>query len=159
MLCALYQTLYHSYKAIAALVVCVCLLNAASLCSAQSMNALPVAELSASSEAIHSMHRDSPLGSSEHDSADHHHSSRDMPCCDDQNTPLNELAAQLCCEPVDGIVPEADKPLFSVVYVNQTRHPLWSLSEYPRLVLQPLTSPPAIDSFPARHLTLGVQLI
>lgn len=163
MLCAIHQALSGSHKAIAAFVVWVCVLNMASVCSAQSMNSLPLPELSVSVAATHSMHGGIQHGSSHHSGSHHSDSAVDvdivMPCCDDKNTEYNELAAELCCEPIDGLVPASDKPLFTVVIAYQSKLSLWPLFENPPLVSQALITPPATNSFPPRHLTLGVQLI
>lgn len=164
MLCAIQQALSGSHKAIVALVVWCCLLNVMNACAAQSMNTLPLLDFNTADSAAHSMHGDIQHENS-HRGDSHHHrgsavdSAAVMPCCDDKSSEYNELAAELCCEPVDALVAASDKPLFTVVIAYQAKVSLWSLLENPPLVTQALIKPPATNSFPPRHLTLGVQLI
>lgn len=151
MLCSLHQALHRSHKAIAAAVIMAWLLSVASVCSAQTMGALlPTPQANEPALGAHAMHQEG-----------HHiaHSSAAMPCCAGAQDDSRELIAELCCDPIDGIVPTVDKSLFGGVFTDQIFIFLWPIFKSPLLILQPLIKPPTISSFPARHLTLAVQLI
>lgn len=165
MLCAIHNRLYRSHKAIVASVVLAWLLSVSGICSAQSMDTVLSSQPNNYLSAVTTPNRHAAHHGA-HDSS--HQSSTQsgenqaqavMPCCDDKNGERNQLVAQLCCEPVDGIVTVLDKQLSSVVFIDQMFVSLWPLPQNPPLLsLSLIDSSPAYN-FPALYLTLGVQLI